>query len=145
MRRIVPPFGLGTEGGIQMQPLQGRVAVVAGATRGAGRGIATALGESGAIVYCTGRSTRAAGATPGRPETIDETAEIVTRAGGQGIHVAQDRPLGALEALRERAGGHPAASLEQKENGKEAIGAHGGTVPEKDDMGCQDCGTILPP
>jgi NAD(P)-dependent dehydrogenase (short-subunit alcohol dehydrogenase family) len=68
-----------------MQPLRGRVAVVAGATRGAGRGIATALGEAGAIVYCSGRSTRAAGATPGRPETIEETAEIVTRVGGTGI------------------------------------------------------------
>jgi NAD(P)-dependent dehydrogenase (short-subunit alcohol dehydrogenase family) len=68
-----------------MLPLQGRVAVVAGATRGAGRGIATALGEAGAIVYCSGRSTRSHGATPGRPETIEETAEIVTRAGGVGI------------------------------------------------------------
>ena len=100
MRRIVPPFGLGTEGGIQMQPLQGRVAVVAGATRGAGRGIATALGESGAIVYCSGRSTRAAGATPGRPETIDETAEIVTRAGGQGIAHRTDHTVASdVEAL----------------------------------------------
>jgi NAD(P)-dependent dehydrogenase (short-subunit alcohol dehydrogenase family) len=78
-----------------MQALQGRVAVVAGATRGAGRGIATALGEAGAIVYCSGRSTRAAGATPGRLETIEETAEIVTRAGGIGIAQRTDHTVAA--------------------------------------------------
>jgi NAD(P)-dependent dehydrogenase (short-subunit alcohol dehydrogenase family) len=70
--------------------LQGKVALVAGATRGAGRGIAIALGEAGATVYCTGRSTRRRGATPGRPETIEETAEMVTAAGGQGIAVRVD-------------------------------------------------------
>jgi NAD(P)-dependent dehydrogenase (short-subunit alcohol dehydrogenase family) len=64
--------------------------VVAGATRGAGRGIAQMLGEAGAIVYCTGRSTRESGATPGRPETIEETAELVTSAGGRGIAVRVD-------------------------------------------------------
>jgi NAD(P)-dependent dehydrogenase (short-subunit alcohol dehydrogenase family) len=83
-----------------MQPLRGRVAVVAGATRGAGRGIATALGEAGAIVYCSGRSTRAAGATPGRPETIEETAELVTRAGGAGIAHRTDHTVESeVEAL----------------------------------------------
>jgi len=83
-----------------MHSLQGRVAVVAGATRGAGRGIATALGESGATVYCTGRSTRARGATPGRSETIEETAEIVTRAGGVGIAQRTDHTIEAeVEAL----------------------------------------------
>lgn len=70
--------------------LQGKIALVAGATRGAGRGIATALGEAGAIVYCTGRSTRRRRATPGRPETIEETAELVTAAGGRGIAVRVD-------------------------------------------------------
>jgi NAD(P)-dependent dehydrogenase (short-subunit alcohol dehydrogenase family) len=70
--------------------LKGRVALVAGATRGAGRGIAMALGEAGATVYCTGRSTRKHGATPGRPETIEETAELVTAAGGKGISVRVD-------------------------------------------------------
>lgn len=65
--------------------LRGRICLVAGATRGAGRGIAIALGEAGATVYCTGRSAR--GNTPaGRPETIEETAELVTAAGGKGIH-----------------------------------------------------------
>jgi NAD(P)-dependent dehydrogenase (short-subunit alcohol dehydrogenase family) len=70
--------------------LQGQVALVAGATRGAGRGIARGLGAEGAIVYCTGRSTRAAGATPGRPETIEETAELVTQDGGTGVAVRVD-------------------------------------------------------
>ena len=69
--------------------LRGKIALVAGATRGAGRGIAIALGESGATVYCTGRSTRKQ-PTPGRPETIEETAELVTAAGGCGIAVRVD-------------------------------------------------------
>jgi NAD(P)-dependent dehydrogenase (short-subunit alcohol dehydrogenase family) len=71
--------------------LDRRVALVAGATRGAGRGIALALGEQGATVYCTGRSVRgslASGAD--RPETIDETAELVTAAGGWGIAIRCD-------------------------------------------------------
>src|ERR1700678_3941376 len=70
--------------------LQGKIALVAGATRGAGRGIAIALGEAGATVYCTGRSSRGRAATPGRPETIEETAELVTAAGGLGIAVQVD-------------------------------------------------------
>ena len=70
--------------------LRGRVAVVAGATRGAGRGIAAALGEAGATVVCTGRSTRAYRSEYNRPETIEETAELVTRLGGIGIAVPVD-------------------------------------------------------
>jgi NAD(P)-dependent dehydrogenase (short-subunit alcohol dehydrogenase family) len=74
--------------------LEGRVAVVAGATRGAGRGIACALGEAGAVVYCTGRSTRGrpnmTGYFAGRPESIDETAEMVTARGGEGVAVRVD-------------------------------------------------------
>ena len=70
--------------------LQGRVALVAGATRGAGRGIARALGEAGATVYCTGRSSREGTVDPKRPETIEETAEQVTAAGGTGIAVRVD-------------------------------------------------------
>lgn len=73
-----------------MKPLQGRVALVAGATRGAGRGIACALGEAGATVYCTGRSVRGKPATKGRRETINETAEMVTARGGKGIAVRCD-------------------------------------------------------
>jgi NAD(P)-dependent dehydrogenase (short-subunit alcohol dehydrogenase family) len=71
----------------QKKVLQGKIALVAGATRGAGRGIAIALGEAGATVYCTGRSSRGRPATPGRSETIEETAELVTAAGGHGIAV----------------------------------------------------------
>ncbi|HJQ55271.1 MAG TPA: SDR family oxidoreductase [Vineibacter sp.] len=70
--------------------LRGRVAVVAGATRGAGRGIAAALGEAGATVICTGRSTRQARSEYDRPETIEETAELVSRLGGTGVAVAVD-------------------------------------------------------
>jgi NAD(P)-dependent dehydrogenase (short-subunit alcohol dehydrogenase family) len=74
------------------EALRGRVAVVAGATRGAGRGIAAALGEAGAIVYCTGRSSRSGrgGSDYDRPETIEETAELVSSLGGTGIAVQVD-------------------------------------------------------
>src|SRR5687768_9872803 len=64
------------------RPLTGRVAVVAGATRGAGRGIARALGEAGAMVYCTGRSITGKPSPYARPETIDETAGMIKAAGG---------------------------------------------------------------
>jgi len=84
---------------VPRQVLRGKIALVAGATRGAGRGIAMALGEAGAIVYCTGRSsrkrTRGRPATPGRPETIEETAELVTAAGGCGIPVRVDHTVPA--------------------------------------------------
>jgi NAD(P)-dependent dehydrogenase (short-subunit alcohol dehydrogenase family) len=70
--------------------LRGRVALVAGATRGAGRGIAAALGEAGASVICTGRSTRRARSEYDRPETIEETAELVTELGGHGQAIALD-------------------------------------------------------
>ncbi len=81
-------------------PLAGQVAVVAGATRGAGRGIARALGEAGAVVYCTGRSVSGNPSAYGRPETIDETAAMVTAAGGTGIAVRVDHTVEAeVEAL----------------------------------------------
>src|SRR5579871_149921 len=70
--------------------LKDAVAVVAGATRGAGRGIARALGEAGAVVYCTGRSVRGKPATRNRPETIDETAEMIGAAGGTAHAVRVD-------------------------------------------------------
>ena len=75
------------------ESLRGRVAVVAGATRGAGRGIACGLAELGATVYCTGRSSRHGGLRsdyPDRPETIEETAEFVDEMGGTGIAVPTD-------------------------------------------------------
>jgi NAD(P)-dependent dehydrogenase (short-subunit alcohol dehydrogenase family) len=82
------------------KPLAGKVAVVAGATRGAGRGIARMLGEGGATVYCTGRSSRTQPNTSGhhyagRPETIEETAELVDAAGGTGIPVRVDHTVEA--------------------------------------------------
>src|ERR1700752_1593680 len=72
------------------QVLKGKVALVAGATRGAGRGIAVELGAAGATVYVTGRTTRSQRSEMNRPETIEETAELVERAGGRGIAVQVD-------------------------------------------------------
>src|SRR5215471_19300543 len=72
------------------KPPTAKVALVAGATRGAGRGIAVALGEAGATVYVTGRSTRSKRSEMNRPETIEETAELVEKAGGRGIAVEVD-------------------------------------------------------
>src|SRR5437764_3081033 len=85
------------------KPLTGLVAVVAGATRGAGRGIARALGEAGATVYCTGRSVAGTPSAYGRRETIDETAAMITAAGGQAIAVRVDHSVEPeVEALMQR-------------------------------------------
>ncbi|TCC40658.1 SDR family oxidoreductase [Kribbella speibonae] len=73
-----------------MQPLAGKVALVTGATRAAGRGIGVELGAAGATVYVTGRSTRDRRSEMNRPETIEETAELVDKAGGHGIAVPVD-------------------------------------------------------
>src|SRR5262245_13135222 len=81
-------FGLGQRR--SLVTLEGKVALVAGATRGAGRGIAIELGAAGAIVYATGRSTRDRRSEYDRPETIEETAALVTEAGGLGIAVPVD-------------------------------------------------------
>ena len=72
------------------RPLEGRIAVVAGGTRGAGRGISVELGAAGATVYVTGRSSRSGLSPIGRPETIEETAEMVEAQGGRGIAVRVD-------------------------------------------------------
>ncbi|MDO3703887.1 SDR family oxidoreductase [Micromonospora sp. C28SCA-DRY-2] len=72
------------------KPLTGKIALVAGASRGAGRQIAVQLGAAGATVYATGRSSRAGRSEMNRPETIEETAELVTAAGGEGIPVVVD-------------------------------------------------------
>jgi NAD(P)-dependent dehydrogenase (short-subunit alcohol dehydrogenase family) len=72
------------------KPLAGKVALVAGASRAAGRGIAVQLGAAGATVYATGRTTRTQESEMKRPETIEETAELVTAAGGRGIAVQVD-------------------------------------------------------
>jgi NAD(P)-dependent dehydrogenase (short-subunit alcohol dehydrogenase family) len=83
--------------------LAGRVALVAGATRAAGRGIAVALGEAGATVYATGRSIRGQRSEVDRPETIEETAELVDAAGGHGVAVQVDHLVpDQVRALIER-------------------------------------------
>jgi NAD(P)-dependent dehydrogenase (short-subunit alcohol dehydrogenase family) len=80
--------------------LKGKVALVAGATRAAGRGIAIELGAAGATVYCTGRTTRARPSEMNRPETIEETAELVRQLGGQGIAIQVDHlEAGQVERL----------------------------------------------
>ena len=89
-----------TSRGADPQPLSGTVAVVAGATRGAGRGVARALGAAGATVYCTGRSARGNPSPYQRPETIDETADLITAAGGTAIAVRVDHAVESqVEAL----------------------------------------------
>lgn len=93
-----------------MQALKGKVAVVAGATRGAGRGIAAELGAAGATVYCTGRSTRSNPSDLNRPETIEETAELVTNSGGVGIamrvdHTVETEVKALFERVKEEQGG----------------------------------------
>ena len=89
--------------------LEGRIALVAGATRGAGRGIAVELGAAGATVYVTGRTTRAQRSEMNRPETIEETAERVTAAGGHGIavqvdHLVPDEVQGLVTRIRAEQG-----------------------------------------
>jgi len=84
-------------------PLEGKVALVAGATRGAGRGIAVELGAAGATVYVTGRTTRARRSEYDRPETIEDTADLVTAAGGRGVAVPTDHlEPAAVRALVDR-------------------------------------------
>ena len=75
---------------MKRRPLRGRVALVAGATRGAGRGVARALAEAGATVYCTGRSVKGKPSAYERPETITETAAMITAAGGSAIALRVD-------------------------------------------------------
>lgn len=88
-----------------MQRLKNKIAVVTGASRGGGRGIALVLGEEGATVYVTGRSVRGSPTPRGLPETIDETAELVTARGGVGIPVRCDHTVDSeVEALFERVG-----------------------------------------
>lgn len=83
--------------------LEGQIALVTGATRGAGRGIAIELAAAGATVYCTGRSTREQPSEVNRPETIEETAELIQKAGGKGIAVQVDHlKPNEVQALVER-------------------------------------------
>lgn len=88
---------------LENKPLQGKIAVVTGATRNAGRGIAIELGIAGATVYCTGRSVRGNPSPLNQPETIEETAEMVDASGGKGIWVRVDHTVpGEVEALFNR-------------------------------------------
>ncbi len=92
-----------------MKPLAGRIALVAGATRGAGRGIAAMLGEAGATVYCSGRSVRGSTAMQGRPEAIEDTAEVVTARGGIGLwaqadHTDDEQVRRLVDRIREEQG-----------------------------------------
>lgn len=93
-----------------MRPLKNKIAIVAGGTRGAGRGIAVELGAAGATVYVTGRSTHTQRSEYNRPETIEETADLVNQAGGQGIAVQVDHldpeQVLTLVARVEREQGH---------------------------------------
>jgi NAD(P)-dependent dehydrogenase (short-subunit alcohol dehydrogenase family) len=85
-------------------PLAGKVALVAGATRGAGRAIAVELARAGATVYATGRSTRSSRSEYNRPETIEETGELIAAAGGEGIalrvdHLESDQVAALVERI----------------------------------------------
>src|SRR5881227_558420 len=85
------------------RPLEGKIALVTGASRGGGKGIALVLGERGATVYVTGRSVRGEPTTLGRPGTIDDTAEELSARGGTGIAVRCDHTDDAqVEGLFER-------------------------------------------
>src|SRR5215831_4948802 len=102
-KRPVDAAGSRTRKVARGKSLDGHVAVVAGATRGAGRGIARALGEAGATVYCTGRSARGNPSPYGRPETIDETAAMINTAGGGAVAVRVDHTVESeVESLVER-------------------------------------------
>ncbi|MBI4865513.1 MAG: SDR family NAD(P)-dependent oxidoreductase [Candidatus Wallbacteria bacterium] len=88
---------------METKPLAGQVALVAGATRGAGRGIARALGEAGALVYCTGRSAAGQPSDMNRPETIDDTAGLIEQAGGRAVALRVDHTReGEVESLTAR-------------------------------------------
>src|SRR5580704_7423127 len=95
--------GGGPHGSGRVAALSGQIALVAGATRAAGRGIAQELATAGAKVYCTGRSVRGAPATPGRPETIEETSELIAAAGGKAVAIRVDHTVETeVEALSAR-------------------------------------------
>jgi NAD(P)-dependent dehydrogenase (short-subunit alcohol dehydrogenase family) len=83
-------MGVASRTAMEKQALEGKVALVAGASRGAGRGIAVQLGAAGATVYCTGRTTQRQRSEMDRPETIEETATLVDAAGGRGVAVQID-------------------------------------------------------
>ena len=102
--------------------LEGKVALVAGATRGAGRGIAGELGAAGATVYVTGRTTRDRQSEYARPETIEETAALVSAAGGEGIAVRVDHLVpDEVERLVDRRAGPPRYPRQRRMGRREAL------------------------
>ena len=131
-----------------MKSLEGKVAVVAGATRGAGRGIACMLGEAGATVYCTGRSTREqpnmTGAFAGRPENIDETAEMVSARGGRGIPARTDHSdESQVEALFKRVAkeqGRLDVLVNDISEGVSTSGSPSGSSPSRRGCACPAAG-----
>ncbi len=123
--------------------LAGKVALVAGATRGAGRGIAVQLGAAGATVYVTGRTTRSQRSEMNRPETIEETAALVDAAGGRGIAVQVDHlvpdEVRALVARIERRAGR-AARARQRHLGRHHDGVEqDGVGVRRSTSGCAPC------
>lgn len=131
------------------RPLAGRVALVAGASRGAGRAIAITLAEQGAIVYATGRSARGAATPSGRPETIDDTAALARDAGGDATAVVVDHTdpaaVAALVARIERDAGRLDV-LVNNVNGDDAV-PHGRAIWETDlagGLGALERGVFAP-
>ena len=132
--------------------LRGRIAVVAGATRGAGRGIAAALGEAGAIVLCSGRSSRSRSLRSDydRPETIEETAELVTALGGKGVpfvvdHLDSGQVSRMAERIRDEYGAidvlvNDIWGAEQLKGGPPI-----GTRPSGNSISRRDCGCFVSP
>lgn len=113
-----------------MKTLQGKVTVVTGASRGAGRAIAHVLGERGATVYVTGRTTRGSAAPDGMPGTIDDTADEVTALGGQGIAVRCDHSVDAdVQALFARVASERERVDLLVNNAWSGYEGHGGGLP----------------
>ncbi len=116
------------------KPLAGRVAVVAGATRGAGRGIARALGEAGATVYCTGRSVRGNRSPYNRPETVDETAEMIRSAGGSAsahrVDHTSGKRSGGVPGPRGSQAGPPRYTREQEVTENDILSAGGNPITQ---------------
>ena len=124
-----------------MSTLDGKIALVAGATRAAGRGIALELAVAGAFVYCTGRSTRAQRSEMDRPETIEETVELIEREGGRGAAVQVDHSDSSqVEALVTRIAGEKTLALPLSAEGRWRPSAFVGFAQKVRNIVCLLCG-----